>query len=85
MLKFMPPIMLFFSCHYAANYALKFAKMGKCVLMRKFQEVSGTCVIPACIMPEFPRASRVARRLGLPLGADLHTKELNTSIYITTC
>ena len=29
----MPPIMLFFSRHYAANYALKFAKMGKCVLI----------------------------------------------------
>jgi len=38
MLKFMPPIMLFFSCHYAANYALKaakVAKMGKCVLARR--------------------------------------------------
>ena len=25
--------MLFFSCHYAANYALKVAKMGKCVVV----------------------------------------------------
>ena len=33
----MPPIMLFFSRHYATNYALKVAKMGKCVLMRKSQ------------------------------------------------